>query len=346
MADQQQKIVLSIVVPIFNEEEGIEVFLERVEPIAEAAVAPLCQDYEIVCVDDGSNDGTLEKLRAHAKRNPAIRVVSLSRNFGKDLALTAGLDHARGAAVVPIDADLQDPPELIPELFARWLEGNEVVYATRASRKTDSLGKRLSAGWYYRLHNLIADVKIPENTGDFRLMDRRVVEALKNLPERNRFMKGLFAWVGFKHTSVEYVRAPRARGATKWKRWRLWNFGLDGITSSSTVPLRIWSYIGALVFAAATLYAGFLIVRTLVYGADVPGYASLMVVVLFMGGINLLTLGIIGEYLGRIYTEVKDRPLYLVRERIGFGEAESEDSAWSAGSTPEWARLKTGTGGS
>ena len=153
MADEQKKIVLSIVVPMFNEEEGIEVFLERVEPIAEAAVAPLCQDYEIVCVDDGSNDGTLEKLRAHAKRNPAIRVVSLSRNFGKDLALTAGLDHARGAAVVPIDADLQDPPELIPELFARWLEGNEVVYATRASRKTDSLGKRLSAGWYYRLHN-------------------------------------------------------------------------------------------------------------------------------------------------------------------------------------------------
>lgn len=238
MADEQKKIVLSIVVPMFNEEEGIEVFLERVEPVAEAAVAPLRQDYEIICVDDGSSDGTLEKLRAHAKRNPAIRILSLSRNFGKDLALTAGLDHARGAAIVPIDADLQDPPELIAELFSRWLEGNEVVYAARASRKSDSIGKRLSAGWYYRVHNLIADVKIPENAGDFRLMDRRVVEALKNLPERNRFMKGLFAWVGFKHTSVDYVRAPRARGATKWKRWRLWNFGLDGITSSSPRACR------------------------------------------------------------------------------------------------------------
>jgi len=339
-------IILSIVVPMFNEEDGIDAFFARVEPVAEAVVAPLRRPYEIVCVDDGSTDRTLDMLHAHRARNPAIKIVSLSRNFGKDLALTAGLDHARGAAVVPIDSDLQDPPEVIPELFARWLEGNEVVYATRSSRNSDGVAKRATAGWFYRVHNAMADVKIPANTGDFRLMDRRVVEALSQLQERNRFMKGLFAWVGFRQARVEYAREPREHGSTKWKAWRLWNFGLDGITSSSTVPLRIWSYLGAAVFLAALAYAGFLIVRTLVHGADVPGYASLMVVVLFMGGLNLLTLGIVGEYVGRIYTEVKQRPLYLVRERAGFDETPAEDERWSPRSTPEWARLKTGTGGS
>ncbi len=343
-------IILSIVVPMFNEEDGVDAFFARVEPVAEAVVAPLRRPYEIVCVDDGSSDRTLEMLHAHRQRNPAIKIVSLSRNFGKDLALTAGLDHAQGSAVVPIDSDLQDPPEVIPELFARWLEGHEVVYATRSSRDSDGVAKRASAGWFYRVHNMMADVKIPENTGDFRLMDRRVVEALGRLPERNRFMKGLFAWVGFKQAQVEYAREPREHGKTKWKAWSLWNFGLDGITSSSTVPLRIWSYIGGTIFLVALAYAGYLIVRTLIYGADVPGYASLMVVLLFMGGINLLTLGIVGEYLGRIYTEVKRRPLYLVRERAGFDETPAtvptEVQEWSHRSTPEWARLKTGTGGS
>jgi polyisoprenyl-phosphate glycosyltransferase len=344
-------IILSIVVPMFNEEDGIDAFFARVEPVAEAVVmplrrAPLHQPYEIVCVDDGSSDRTLEMLHAHRARNPAIKIVSLSRNFGKDLALTAGLDHASGAAVVPIDSDLQDPPEVIAELFARWLEGNEVVYATRSSRASDGVAKRATAGWFYRVHNMMADVEIPANTGDFRLMDRRVVDALGQLPERNRFMKGLFAWVGFRQARVDYVREPRGHGATKWKAWRLWNFGLDGITSSSTVPLRVWSYLGAVIFLAALAYAGYLIVRTLIHGVEVPGYASLMVVLLFMGGINLLTLGIIGEYIGRIYTEVKRRPLYLVRERAGFDETPAEDERWSRRSMPAWAPLKTGTGGS
>jgi glycosyltransferase involved in cell wall biosynthesis len=344
VAEASQKIVLSIVVPMYNEADGIDAFFARIEPICERVVAPLRQDYEIVCVDDGSTDDTLARMRAHQKRNPAIRIVSLTRNFGKDIALTAGLDHAQGSAVVPIDSDLQDPPELIPELFARWLEGNEVVYATRVSRDRDSLGKRVSAGWFYRVHNLLAEVKIPENTGDFRLIDQRVVEALRRLPERNRFMKGLFAWVGFRTARIEYSRAPRAHGVGKWKPWRLWNFGLDGITSSSTVPLRIWSYVGGAIFVGAFAYAAYLIVRTMFYGVDVPGYASLMVVMLFMGGMTLLTLGIIGEYLGRIYTEVKARPLYLVRERIGWDRPPAENDEWNARSTPEWVRLKTGTG--
>lgn len=339
-------IILSIVVPMFNEEDGVDAFFARVEPVAEAVVASLRRPYEIVCVDDGSTDRTLKMLHAHRVRNPAIKIVSLSRNFGKDLALTAGLDHASGAAVVPIDSDLQDPPEVIHDLFASWLEGNEVVYATRSSRDSDGVAKRATAGWFYRIHNMMADVKIPANTGDFRLMDRRVVEALGQLPERNRFMKGLFAWVGFRQARVEYAREAREHGHTKWKAWRLWNFGLDGITSSTTAPLRVWSYFGAAVFLAALVYAGILIVRTLVHGVDVPGYASLMVVLLFMGGLNLLTLGIVGEYIGRIYTEVKRRPLYLVRERAGFERMPVADTVPRHETTPEWARLKTGTGGS
>lgn len=314
-------LLLSIVVPMFNEERNVGPFLERIEPVAERLVAPLGGSYEIICVDDGSTDRTLECLAGQRQRNAAVKIVALSRNFGKDIALSAGLEHATAAAVVPIDADLQDPPELIPELFAKWLEGYDVVFATRASREGDGAVKRLTASWFYRLHNRLADVGIPNDTGDFRLMDRRVAEALRGLPERNRFMKGLFAWVGFRQTGVAYRRQPRAHGTSKWRYWRLWNFALDGITSSSTLPLRMWSYFGAFIALCAFAYAAFLIVRTLILGVDVPGYASLMVVVLFMGGINLLTLGIIGEYLGRAYMEVKGRPLYLVRESHGFDEA-------------------------
>lgn len=320
-------VLLSVVAPMFNEEGGIDPFLARVEPVAEGLVAPLGGSYEIICVDDGSTDGTLERLAAQRERNPAIKIVALSRNFGKDIALSAGLDHAAGAAVVPIDADLQDPPEVIPELFAKWLEGYDVVFATRASRAGDGLLKRLTSACFYRLHNKLAEVDIPNDTGDFRLMDRRVVAALGRLPERNRFMKGLFAWVGFRQAAVAYQREARAHGSSKWRYWNLWNFAIDGITSSSTWPLRVWSYFGAVISLCAFAYAGYMIVRTLAFGADVPGYASLMVVVLFMGGINLLTLGIIGEYLGRAYMEVKGRPLYLVRESLGFDQAEATGPA-------------------
>ncbi|MGH6932094.1 MAG: glycosyltransferase, partial [Dongiaceae bacterium] len=251
--------ILSVVVPIYNDVENIDPFFARVE----AVMAQLAQPYEIVCVDDGSADGTLARLIDHRRRNPAIKVLSLSRNFGKDVALTAGLDHCRGQAATALDVDLQDPPEVIPELFAKWREGFEVVYAKRASRDGDSVAKRITAHWFYRIHNAVADVAIPADTGDFRLMDRRVINALRNLPERNRFMKVLFSWVGYRQTEVEYRRAPRAHGSSKWRYWRLWNFALDGITSSSTLPLRVWSYLGAAISLLAIGFAAWLVLRTL-----------------------------------------------------------------------------------
>ncbi len=222
--------------------------------------------------------------------------------------------------MVPIDADLQDPPELIADLFRKWLEGYDVVYATRASREADSPTKRITSSWFYRVHNWLADTSIPNDVGDFRLMDRRVVEAIGRMPERCRFMKGLFAWVGFRQIGIPYRREARIGGKSKWSYWRLWNFALDGITSFSSLPLRIWTYVGMFFALCAFAYAVFLFFRTIFLGVDVPGYASLMVTVLFMGGLNLLTLGIIGEYLGRTYTEAKRRPLYLVQESHGFEE--------------------------
>jgi len=338
--------VLSFVVPMHNEEDNVGPLLERLVPIVEDLLRPLNRNYEIVCVDDGSSDATLATLREHRARNPALKIISLSRKFGKDIAMSAGIEHATGAAVIPLDADLQDPPELIPAMFDRWLEGYDMVYATRSAREADSGFKRVSAGLFYRVHNALAEIDIPHDTGDFRLMDRRVVAALNQLPERNRFMKGLFSWVGFRQCAVEYRREGRASGRSKWKVWQLWNFGIDGIASSSTVPLRVWSYVGLAIFLGAFGYAAFLIVRTLVSGVDVPGYASLMVAILFMGGITLLTLGIIGEYLGRIYIEVKQRPLYLIRETHGLEEDNQQGNEWKAKSTPEWRRLRTGTGGS
>ena len=339
-----EAVRLSIIVPMYNEEEGLDSFFERVEPIAEGIVGPLGAAYEIICVDDGSRDDTVRALLQHRKRNPAIKIVRLSRNFGKETALSAGLDHAQGAAIVPMDADLQDPPELLPKLFAKWLEGYDVVYAVRESRQSDTLAKRLTAGWFYRVYNWLAEVRIPYNTGDYRLIDRRVAEALARLPERNRFMKGLFTWVGFRQTGIAYEREERAFGSSKWRYWKLWNFALDGITASSTLPLRIWSYLGLVVSLFAFAFAIFLIVRTLVNGVDVPGYASLMVVVLMLGGLNLIGLGVIGEYLGRTYVEVKQRPLYLVSEAYGFSISSNqvEDGVETPGA--EWPSSKMSTG--
>ncbi len=299
---------------MYNEEGGIDMFFERLEPVLDK----ITDNYEIICIDDGSTDATLDELLAHRKRNPRIKIINLSRNFGKDVALSAGLDHASGQAVVPLDADLQDPPELIAEMIEKWREGYEVVYARRSDRKSDSATKRLTASWFYRIHNAVADISIPDNAGDFRLIDQRVNVALQNLPERTRFMKGLFAWVGFKQASVEYVREERAHGQSKWQYWKLWQFALDGITGSTTFPLRVWTYLGFVVSVTAFILSTLLIVRTLFYGVDVPGYASLMVAVLFLGGINILATGIIGEYIGRIFTEVRSRPLYLVRETFGI----------------------------
>jgi len=246
-----------------------------------------------------------------------VRVVDLSRNFGKEAAMTAGIDIAKGDAVIPFDADLQDPPELIPDLVAKWREGFDVVLARRSERRTDTALKRKSASLFYRFHNAISDIKIPENAGDFRLMSRQTVEALKQLPENRRFMKGLFAWVGFNTASVEYARRPRAGGTTKFSGWKLWNFALEGITSFSTLPLRIWTYIGTMTAAASLIYAAYLILRTIVHGRDLPGYASIITAVLFLGGIQLIGMGVIGEYVGRMYVEVKRRPIYIVRKTYG-----------------------------
>jgi glycosyltransferase involved in cell wall biosynthesis len=342
MSRGSAEVLLSAVVPIYNEEAGLDAFFKRLEPVLEA-VTP---DYEIVCVDDGSTDQTLGRLALHRMRNPRIKVLSLSRNFGKDTALSAGLDHAIGRAVIPIDADLQDPPELIPAMFAKWREGYEVVYGRRTSRDSDAASKRVTARLFYRLHNLIADVSIPDDTGDFRLLDRKVVEALKSLPERTRFMKGLFSWVGFKQIGVDYAREGRAAGKTSWRIWKLWNFALDGITTSSTLPLRIWTYFGLAIAMVAMGWGLYLIARTMVLGIDVPGYASIMVAVSFLGAINIVATGILGEYIGRIHAEVRNRPLYLVREAHGITPPSDRTPKWTGTSTAASMPSKGSTGGS
>jgi len=301
---------LSLVVPIFNENETVGLFLDRVgEVFDEQASIRL----EIVLVNDGSTDGTLDTLLERQRADGRIRVTDLTRNFGKEAALTAGLDVARGQVVVPIDVDLQDPPELVLDMIGLWRQGYDVVQARRVDRGSDSLPKRLSASWFYRIHNWIAQPKLPENVGDFRLMDRAVVEALKALPESRRFMKGLFAWVGFRTTVLEYGRPPRVAGTSKFDGWRLWNFALEGLTSFSTAPLRVWTYLGALVAGLSFLYGLFIVIRVLLYGVDTPGFASLFVAVTFLGGVQLIGIGVIGEYLGRAYLETKRRPVYLIR---------------------------------
>lgn len=299
---------ISIIAPCYNEEETIEPFLRRIEEI----LTQINEPYEIVFINDGSKDNTLNVL-LNAKQNfKNIRIINFSRNFGKEAALTAGLDKARGEAAIPIDVDLQDPPELIKELVARWREGYDVVLAKRADRTSDSFAKRVSADLFYKLNGKISNVDIPNNVGDFRLMSKRVVEALKQLPENQRFMKGLFAWVGFKTVAIEYVREKREAGQSSFNGWKLWNFALDGITSFSTLPLRIWLYIGALVSFLSFLYGSFIILKTLIFGVDLPGYASLAVIMLFLGGIQLIGIGILGEYIGRIYSESKRRPSYII----------------------------------
>ncbi len=280
---------------------------------------PAGQSFEILFIDDGSSDGTLDAIKAENSNDRRVHALSLSRNFGKEAALSAGLDHACGSAIVPMDVDLQDPPEVLGEMLARWRDGFDVVYGVRDDRQSDTFSKRLSADLFYRAHNWLTADKIPEHAGDFRLIDRKVVDVIRSMPERNRFMKGLFAWAGFKSTSVSYRRDARQVGSSKFRYWKLWTFALDGITSASTIPLRVWSYIGGVVALGAIAFAFFIVVRTVVLGIDVPGYASLMVAVLLLGGLQLLSLGILGEYVGRILVETKQRPLYVVRERIGDG---------------------------
>lgn len=320
---EKPAVELSLIVPIHNESAGLDEFFARVLPV----LRNLGCSFEIICVDDGSSDGSLERLLAFRERMPNLKVLSLSRNFGKDVALSAGFAHVSGAAAVPIDADLQDPPELIEQMVAKWREGFDVVYATRARRDSESILRQLSAHYFYRIFGRITDIPIPPDTGDFRLLDRRVVDILVRLPERTRFMKGLFAWVGFKQTALSFDRPERHTGSTNWSYWRLWNFALDGITSFSSAPLKVWSYVGLGVSTFAFLYALFLAGLTIVRGVVVPGYASIMVAVLFLGGVQLITLGIMGEYLARIYNEVKGRPLYLVRARWGFDDKQPDEES-------------------
>jgi len=308
---------LSVVVPAYNEEEVLPEFHRRLAAAMEGIGLP----WEVVYVNDGSRDGTLPLMLSLKAADPRVAVVNLSRNFGKEIALTAGLDHARGAeAIIVTDADLQDPPEVIADLVAAWREGFDVVYAQRRVREGETWFKRASAAGFYRVMQKIGGrVVLPKDTGDFRLMSRRSVDALLQLREQHRFMKGLFAWVGFPSRAVLYDRAPRAAGTTKWNYWKLWNLSIEGITGFTVAPLKIATYLGLVTALFALFYAGVIVFRTLVWGNPVAGYPSLMAVTLFLGGVQLTTLGIIGEYLGRVFNESKGRPLYIVERHLPSG---------------------------
>lgn len=333
--------LLSIVVPVFNEAEVVDVFLARLEPALEKACAALGPGgrSEIVFVDDGSVDGTAERIAERIRPGAGVRLVKLSRNFGKDAALAAGLAHARGDAIVPMDADLQDPPELLERMVTAWRDGAKVVNAVRSDRLSDSWFKRTSARLFYGLFNRLSTYPLAPDVGDFRLLDRSAVAVVNQMPERIRFMKGLFSWIGFKQLTIGYVRTPRAGGESKWRPWSLWNFALDGITGSTTLPLRIWTYAGATIAVGALVYAGVVVVRTLVTGIDVPGYASLLTVVLTLGALNLLALGTIGEYVGRIAVEVRARPLYVIEAVI---ESEAPPAVVESGTLRDDAPACTG----
>jgi polyisoprenyl-phosphate glycosyltransferase len=303
--------LVSIVVPAYNEEEVIVEFNRRLSLVRQQ----LAISSEVIFVNDGSKDRTLEILRHLKSADATVGIIDLSRNFGKEIALTAGIDHSRGDAVVVIDADLQDPPELIPKLIERWCnEDVDVIYAQRISRAGESGFKKLTAHMFYRMINGFGGQVIPIDTGDFRILGRRAVEALREIRERHRFMKGLFAWVGFRQVPILYERDARFAGTTKWNYWKLWNFSIEGITSFTIAPLKAASYVGLFTALVAFLYGLYIIIRTILYGNPVAGYPSLLVIVLFLGGIQLIFLGIIGEYLGRTFNEVKQRPLYLVRQ--------------------------------
>ncbi|KAA5805383.1 glycosyltransferase family 2 protein [Alkalicaulis satelles] len=318
--------LISLVIPCFNEADSVAPFMDAVRPVL--AGLDDCR-FEYVFVVDGATDATLEQLVALAEADPGVTIVQLSRNFGKEAALTAGLDHAAGDAIVPIDIDLQDPPEVIAAFIAKWREGYDMVYGVRASRAADNWAKRGAARAFYALFNRFSDVKIPADAGDFRLMDRRVAEAVKRLPERNRFMKGLVAWVGFSSTAVFYDRAPRAAGRTQFNLPKLWAFALDGMAGFSTLPIRIWTYLGLVFAMGALVYAVYLTVRTLAFGADVPGYASLMVAVLIAAAMQMISVGVLGEYIGRLFTEAKARPVYLVDRIYRRPEPRPEPSGTS-----------------
>ena len=318
--------LVSIIAPAFNEESGISEFLERIQTVmTEASLV-----YEIVFVNDGSFDDTLKIMYDLRARYSNITIVNFTRNFGKEIAMTAGIAHARGDALIIIDTDLQDPPELIPQLVQGWCEGYDMVYAQRTSRKGETWLKKTTARSFYKVIGLMGQISIPGNVGDYRLISRRFADDLLKLPEHHRFMKGLYAWVGYPQKSIKYVRQPRFAGKTKWNYWKLWNFALEGITSFTIAPLKWATYIGLLVASIAFIYGCVIVIRTLAFGDPVRGFSSIMAAILFLGGIQLVFLGLIGEYLGRIFNETKRRPLYLV-----------ESTCWAEGAdtNPDTATL-------
>ncbi|SEM90526.1 Glycosyltransferase involved in cell wall bisynthesis [Loktanella fryxellensis] len=308
-------LVLTLIVPVFNEQAAIGAFLTAMAPIL-SQLTPLIRS-EILFVNDGSTDGTEFAIRSYMTRDPSIRLVNLSRNFGKEAALCAGLEHASGDAVIPIDVDLQDPPDVIPAMIAKWQQGARIVNARRIDRSSDTWAKRTSAAAFYRVFNALSDHPMPSNVGDFRLLDRQVVDVLRSMGERTRLNKALFAWVGFQTDEVTFERSARCSGKSSMNVWRLWGMALDGIIGSTTKPLRIWTYVGTVLGLLSLLYATYIFVSTLLLGVDVPGYASLVLLVLTFGGLNLFAVGILGEYIGRILTEVRERPMFVVRSVHG-----------------------------
>lgn len=309
-----ENIDLSIVVPVYNEEDSIVPFLEKTMPICDSLV----DRYEIIIVNDGSHDNTPAQLANECSKDSRIKVINLSRNFGKEAALSAGLSYTKGNAIIPMDIDLQDPPNVIVELYHKHVEGYDVVLAKRRRRSDDTFFKRYCAKIFYKIFKMIGDIDTVENTGDFRLMSRQVVNVINNMPEKTRFMKGILSWPGFKTTYIEYDRPSRMYGSTKWNTSSLIKLALDGLFSFSTKPLKVWIYIGFFTSLLAIIYMILMIIKVIVTGVDVPGYASLLSSILFLGGINLMGIGVLGEYIGRIYIEVKARPTYVVASKINI----------------------------
>ena len=315
--EKNNKPDLSVIVSMYNEEDSLDSFFKVISACLEKLKG---YSYEIVCVDDGSTDKTYDLLKGYAKKDKRIKIIKFSRNFGKEYGMMAGLKFCQGQAAIPIDVDLQDPPELISEFVKKWEEGYDMVYGIRSDRDSDTFFKRWTAKLFYKIYNLMTRSPIPYNAGDYRLIDRKVINAILSLKERNIFMKGVFGWTGFKATGIKYKRQKRFAGTSKWSYWKLWNFALDGITASTTFPLRIWSYLGSVLSVMGIMYAIYIIGRTIVYGVDVPGYASLMVFILVLGGVQMIILGILGEYIGRIFVEVKNRPLYIVEDKVNISD--------------------------
>lgn len=312
---QNKLVFISCIVPVYNEEVVIEVFVERLY----STLKELTERFEIVLVDDGSQDKTIEKILKLVK-TPEIKMLKLSRNFGKEIALTAGLEHCKGDVAILLDADFQHPLEMLPVFLQHWAKGYDMVYGMRQDRAAESFLKKNFTSLFYWLMKKITHIDIPNNAGDFRLLDKKIIQALKTFPERTRFMKGLYAWVGFKKIGVSYAVKQRAGGKSAWGFAKLTELAITGITSFSDMPLRVWGFIGFVVSLIALVYAIYIVAVTLIYGADLPGFPTLVVAIMFLGGIQLLSIGILGEYIARIFTEVKKRPKYLLEKKQGFDE--------------------------